>query len=104
MMGLGGRVRSSVVIEPPPPRSSAADQEHVETECPRTNRGEVDAVAPSSGTVAKTYDVFISHASEDKDAIVRDLAHGLQQRGLEVWYDEFALRIGDSLRRKIESD
>lgn len=48
------------------------------------------------------YDVFISHASEDKDTIVRALAHELRSKGLSVWYDEFTLRIGDSLRRKID--
>lgn len=26
----------------------------------------------------------------------------LQQQGLKVWYDEFELKIGDSLRRKID--
>ena len=48
------------------------------------------------------YDVFISHASEDKDTVVRPLANALLQRGLKVWYDEFELKIGDSLRRKID--
>lgn len=48
------------------------------------------------------YDVFISHASEDKDSIVRELAIALQDEGLKVWYDEFSLRIGDSLRRSID--
>lgn len=50
----------------------------------------------------ETYDVFISHASEDKDAIVRSLAGALSANGLKVWYDEFSLRIGDSLRQKID--
>lgn len=49
------------------------------------------------------YDVFISHASEDKDAVVRDLALALQANGLAVWYDELTLRIGDSLRQKIDA-
>lgn len=48
------------------------------------------------------HDVFISHASEDKDDVVRALAEGLRSAGLDVWYDEFALRVGDSLRRKID--
>ena len=48
------------------------------------------------------YDVFISHASEDKDAVVRPLANALKDRGVAVWYDEFEMRIGDSLRRKID--
>jgi hypothetical protein len=46
--------------------------------------------------------VFISHASEDKDSIVRSLANALTEHGLRVWYDEFTLRIGDSLRQKID--
>jgi len=50
----------------------------------------------------REYDVFISHASEDKDEVVRDLANALQKEDLKVWYDEFELRIGDSLRRKID--
>ncbi|HQI45786.1 MAG TPA: toll/interleukin-1 receptor domain-containing protein, partial [Bacteroidales bacterium] len=50
----------------------------------------------------KKYDVFISHASEDKDEVVRPLAFALQTVGLNVWYDEFEMKIGDSLRRKID--
>ncbi len=50
----------------------------------------------------KEYDVFISHASEDKDEFVREFAKLLRQKGLTVWYDEFELKIGDSLRRKID--
>ncbi len=48
------------------------------------------------------YDVFISHASEDKEALVRPLAHALRELHVEVWYDEFTLRLGDSLRRSID--
>jgi hypothetical protein len=40
----------------------------------------------------ETYDLFISHASEDKDALVRPLAESLRDLGLSVWYDEFELR------------
>ncbi|MGH3776791.1 MAG: toll/interleukin-1 receptor domain-containing protein [Pseudonocardiaceae bacterium] len=52
--------------------------------------------------IPKDWDVFISHASQDKDEIVRPLAIALQEQSLRVWYDEFELRIGDSLRRKID--
>jgi len=48
------------------------------------------------------YDVFISHASEDKDAFVRPLAQALYAHGLKVWYDEFSLKLGDSLRESID--
>lgn len=50
----------------------------------------------------REFDVFISHASEDKADVARPLAEALQSGGLRVWYDEFELRIGDSLRRKID--
>lgn len=58
---------------------------------------------PTSSSDPDAYDVFISHASEDKDAVVRSLADALQGNGVSVWYDEFTLRIGDSLRRKIDN-
>jgi hypothetical protein len=46
-------------------------------------------------------DVFISHAHEDKE-VARPLAEALRERGLTVWYDEYVLRLGDSLREVIE--
>lgn len=49
------------------------------------------------------HDVFICHASEDKDDVARPLAEALRDAGLSVWYDEFTLRVGDSLRRSIDS-
>lgn len=48
------------------------------------------------------WDAFICHASEDKDTFVRRLANELINRGIRIWYDEFTLRIGDSLRRSID--
>ena len=48
------------------------------------------------------WDVFISHASEDKEDFVRPLAHALQAQGLKVWFDETALTVGDSLQRSID--
>lgn len=50
----------------------------------------------------KQWDVFICHASEDKDTIVDPLAIELEKQGLRVWLDRTALSIGDSLRRKID--
>lgn len=57
--------------------------------------------APNHEEVEREFDVFISHASEDKN-VVRPLANALKANGLKVWYDEFELEIGDSLRRKID--
>ncbi|GAB4349842.1 MAG: hypothetical protein OHK0038_28450 [Flammeovirgaceae bacterium] len=60
-------------------------------------------VLKSQPIIQTTYDVFVSHASEDKDDFVRDFVNCLQQNGLKVWYDEFTLRVGDSLRRSIDN-
>lgn len=49
----------------------------------------------------KKWDVFISHASEDKDKLVRELAEKLVNLGVKVWYDEFTLKLGDSLTDSI---
>lgn len=48
------------------------------------------------------HDVFICHASEDKDAIARPLANALRNLNVDVWYDEFSLSVGDSLRAAID--
>jgi hypothetical protein len=50
----------------------------------------------------KQWDVFISHASEDKAAIATPLANALREQGFAVWYDEFVLKVGDSLRASID--
>ena len=47
------------------------------------------------------FDVFIAHVSADK-GFVRKLANGLVKQGIKVWYDEFTLKLGDSLRRSID--
>jgi TIR domain len=49
------------------------------------------------------WDVFISYASEDKDEVAQPLYQALNGLGLSVWYDDSTLRIGDSLRRKIDT-
>ena len=51
---------------------------------------------------ASEFDVFISHASEDKAAFVEPLANYLVRKGLRVWYDVFALKLGDRLRQSID--
>lgn len=51
----------------------------------------------------KEYDFFISHASEDKDKFVRPLANELSKLGFKIWYDEFSLKIGDSLFEEISN-
>ena len=48
------------------------------------------------------YDIFISYAKEDKEVIALPLAETLSKRGYKVWYDEFALSVGDSLTASID--
>ena len=52
-------------------------------------------------TLEMEYDLFISHATEDK-GFVRKLAEALSGSGVKVWYDEYELKVGDSLRQKID--
>lgn len=51
---------------------------------------------------SSVYDLFISHASEDKKALVQPLAESLRDFGVKVWYDDFTLSLGDSLSRSID--
>ena len=50
----------------------------------------------------KYYDVFISHATEDKQAVAEPLANELLRLRVSVWYDLHQLRIGNSLSRAID--
>ncbi|WCM94834.1 DUF1883 domain-containing protein [Acidovorax sp. NCPPB 2350] len=96
MQGLRGSTNASVRVLP---GLLPEIQERPLSEVPSLVRNDVPRPAESNG---ETHDVFISHASEDKDEFVRPLANTLMQHGLSVWYDEMTLRIGDSLRQKID--
>jgi len=50
----------------------------------------------------RKWDLFICHASEDKDVVARPLAEKLSGKDLKVWYDDSTLTLGDSLRRSID--
>jgi hypothetical protein len=70
--------------------------------------GTLKQPAVPTGAVAKLraqtqmYDLFLSHAWEDKEAVARPLYAELVAQGLSVWFDEAVLKLGDSLRRKID--
>lgn len=51
----------------------------------------------------EAYDVFISHASEDKIPFVDTLVEELLQRGVKVWYDRHVLTWGRSIRQNIDA-
>ena len=94
--GLRGQVRSSIRILPDalPPISEYS---------PAPLSPLVRDTTSINENTEYRYDVFISHATEDKDDIVRPLAEALIDQSLRVWYDDFELQIGDSLRRKIDA-
>lgn len=95
--GMPGRIRSSARVLPGPLPSARTLEPAL-----RSVAQSVAAHDDERGEAAE-FDVFISHATEDKDAVARPVALNLQARGLRVWYDEFELRIGDSLRRRIDA-
>jgi hypothetical protein len=45
---------------------------------------------------------FISHDTRDKESLVRELAKELSSLMCPVWYDEYSLKVGASLRASIE--
>lgn len=51
----------------------------------------------------KTIDFFISHASEDKQDIVKKLADNLIINGATVFYDEYSIKLGDSISESINN-
>ena len=68
----------------------------------------LDDLRPEFGMKVKpedsgaTWDAFVSHASEDKAPFVGKLVEALKATGLNIWYDDFTLTVGDSLRRSID--
>lgn len=94
--GHGGTIRSSVRVLPGIlPTAKNAPLSSVPSL-------RLDRDTPQEDDIVREYDVFVSHASEDKESVARPLAEKLKQLGLIVWFDEFELKIGDSLRRKID--
>jgi hypothetical protein len=102
LAGRGGNIRHSVSIQPPPrgdlpeyrdPGPTLADRVAVRRPEPPVSLDDLDG---------RTWDVFLSHASEDRAAVAIPLAGALQDRGVTVWLDKAELKIGDSLRRRID--
>lgn len=97
-LGYAGNVRHSMRILPgamPAIRTSRAPGlDHIAEN--------IAAFDDDLGQPTRDVDVFLSQPMT-KEAIVRPLAAALQQRDVQVWYDEFELPIGDSRRRKIDA-
>jgi len=76
--------------------------EHETRVDPTRSANNGDRVVPAADDSQVEFDLFICHASEDKEAFVEALARRLAERNLRVWYDSFRLKLGDRLRSAID--
>jgi len=81
---------------------NAVERRTFEHERTSASESAIDLSEPKATGAVKRWDIFISHASEDKEEIAHALAEALQKRGFAVWYDKFSLKLGDSLRESID--
>lgn len=100
--GLPGRVRSSAQLLPGPLPRFRPQRTSLPVISSATGLDDAAVLRIEPPSAQRPWDVFVAHAAEDKDSLVRDLAAALMSRGLRVWYDENVLRLGDSLRRRID--
>jgi len=85
--------------------ASASDGLLIRIESSRVNSsrtGKATAGEQPDWNPRPLWDVFVCHASEDKEDFVKPLAEALCKQSLRVWYDEFELKLGDSLRQSID--
>jgi len=112
MQGLSGSTRSSVRVEPPPlaplrplapyaPAALSGIHLAPSPDVPASIHGAADA-EQQQVQQQRVWDVFVSHASEDKAEIASPLTKALQELGVSVWLDVLELKIGNSLRRRID--
>lgn len=100
--GYAGRISASVAVQPPPRGFLPPVRSAQENPASRVTVREDPEVPEGDLLGGQTWDVFISYASEDKAAVARPLRDALTRMGITVWLDEAQMRIGHSLRRKID--
>ncbi|MDQ0104476.1 hypothetical protein J2T10_004151 [Paenarthrobacter nicotinovorans] len=103
LAGGSGQIRHSISVQSPP-RGNLPEYRNP-TGQPIAGNVAMRTPAPPESPDdldGRTWDVFLSHASEDKASVAIPLAQALQDRGVTVWLDKAELRIGDSLRRRID--
>lgn len=98
--GASGRIRSGVSVEPPQRGNLPTFRQPSNVVRDIEVREPAEPVADVLG--GQTWDVFLSHATEDKDPVAVPLRDALTERGVRVWLDKTEIKIGDSLRRKID--
>ena len=102
--GLAGKVSASVSVEPPSRGALPTYREpgagSIDDEVGLRPKPQIPGDPEILG--GRSWDVFLSHASEEKAEVAIPLAQELQDRGVSVWLDQAELRIGDSLRQHID--
>ncbi|MDQ0985891.1 DUF1883 domain-containing protein [Streptomyces sp. V2I9] len=99
--GHSGRIAASVGVQPPP-RGFLPPVREAGTN-PARSVALHEPQEPSGDALGgQTWDVFVSHASEDKEDVARPLRDALVELGVSVWLDEARMRLGHSLRRMID--
>lgn len=98
---LGARVVEA--NDDKPARRPAAASTAIPAQKARPTPSRTRSKAQTSDGSGKVFDLFISHASEDKALFARPLAVALERAGIAVWLDEAQLTLGDSLRRSIDA-
>lgn len=99
MQGLKGQTEASFRKLP---RPLPEIRQRPLSSMPSLVREDPSSISRASMTDTRARDVFIAHASEDKDSVARPLADALAAAGLSIWYDEGELKLGDSIRRSID--
>lgn len=64
------------------------------------DKGMIETVTAT--TTAASPQVYLAHSSKDKDDLARPLAKRLNAAGIDVWFDEWEIATGDSLKTRME--
>lgn len=67
-----------------------------------TIRIDLNIMANDFPEKVEEYDAFVVHATEDKSDFVRPLVFYLRSMGFKIWFDEFEIKLGDSIRQSID--
>lgn len=101
--GYAGRIASRVDVQPPRRGYLPTARPTGENLAAQVAVRDVPDEPETGNLGGQTWDVFISHAAENKDAVARPLRDALARRGVTVWLDEAQMKIGHSLRRSIDN-
>jgi hypothetical protein len=91
-----------IYTEPPIERDDKTILVEIESKMKLKVQPDITLLRPFMPIKKEEYDVFISHASEDKKGFVNEFVHELSNLGIKVWYDEQNIKWGDQIREEID--